>query len=280
MAAFLDEEAFIQLFAREMELPEDLALGLDSRLVEDLGFDSLQMMLAVELISELVGEASAPEDELEIIEALGTLRSVYSYYVTKFSAPQQEQVADPDAPGALRLRGSLVELKPPGGEHYGRLYEIAISTEVAWRWRYGGAVPSYDEFIRTFDTGVLTQLVVTRPRSNEPVGLVVAYNANPMKKHAYLAAVVEPRLIGSGAGAEAVTLFLGYVFGAWDFEKLYLELPEFNLAQFESGLDRYIRQEGRLRSHIYHAGKRWDQLVLAIYRDELMNRRKLGPVGS
>ncbi len=275
MAPFLDEEAFIDLFAREMDLCDRATLSLDSRLAEDLDFDSLQMMLAVELVSELVGEPSAPEDELEIIEALDTLRSLYSYYLTRSSDVQRDRVDDPGIPEGLRLRGSLVELKPPGGEHYGRLYEIAISTEVAWRWRYGGAVPSYDEFIRTFETGVLTQLVVTRRRSNDPVGLVVAYNANSMNRHAYLAAVVEPRLIGSGAGAEAVALFLGYVFGTWDFEKLYLELPEFNLAQFQSGLDHYIKQEGCLRSHIYHAGRRWDQLVLAIYRDDFMNRRKL-----
>ncbi len=275
MVSFLDEASFIQLFVKEMEIPASLRVDLDSRLVEDLDFDSLQMMLTVELLAELLGEPELFGEELDLLEALDTVRGVYSYYLTRSSMPPAEdevgEIGGSVGPVPRRgLRGALVELKPPLGQHYGKLYEIATATEVAWRWRYGGAIPSYDEFIRTFEAGVLTQLVATRLGHDEPVGLVAVYNANPMNKHAYLAAVVEPCLVGSGAGAEAVALFCGYVFDVWDFEKLYLELPEYNLKQFASGLDRYLKLEGRLGGHSWYGGRRWDQLILAIYRDDFV----------
>lgn len=117
---------------------------------------------------------------------------------------------------------------------------------------------------------MLSQLTVTRVSDPQPVGLVVLYNASLQSGTGYLGVVVAPECVGSGVGAEAAMLFLRYVFHTWDLTKVYMEFPEFNLAQFASGVDRYFRVEGRLRSHYYYGGRRFDQIIAAVYRDEFL----------
>jgi hypothetical protein len=77
-----------------------------------------------------------------------------------------------------------------------------------------------------------------------------------------------------------VALFLDYVFTCWNFEKLYLEVTEYNLAQFRSGMGRFFDVEARLRGHVWYAGRRWDQLTLALYRERWQRQagRILGAV--
>ncbi len=273
MDSVFDAEAFIQKFKDELEVPADIAVDLNSRLVEDLDFDSLQMMLTLEWLSELLPDGVQVGDEQEVLDALVSVRSAHAYYLTRSSMPAEED--RPTAPlgvGSPVLRGRLVSLMAPLGNHYARLYEIAISNEIAWRWRYGGSIPSYDEFLRTFSSGVLTQLVITRPDNEQAMGLVVAYNANLQNRTAYLAVVVSRELVGSGAGIEGAMLFIRHLIRTCEFEKIYIETPEFNVAQFGSGLDKYFKLEGHLKSHSYFVGRRWDQLIFAVYRDDVLMR--------
>jgi RimJ/RimL family protein N-acetyltransferase len=70
-----------------------------------------------------------------------------------------------------------------------------------------------------------------------------------------------------------IGLFFEYVFGCWDVRKLYMEVAEYNFPQMESGIGRFFELEGRLRNHTYLAGKHWDQLTLALYRDAWTSER-------
>jgi RimJ/RimL family protein N-acetyltransferase/acyl carrier protein len=266
METFIDADQFVAAFQKELVVDVDVPVTFDSRLVEDLGFDSLQMLLAAEFLSELIGDCATPDDH-ELIAALETVRSAHNFYLTQKGSPPQ------GAPDRDSLTGSLVVLRPPQPAHYAQLYDIATANEIAWRWRYSGAIPTYDEFLRTFSAGVLTQLVVCRRREQQQAsGVVAAYNANLLNRTAYLAATVAPNLVTTGAGVEAVVLFLRYLFRTWDFEKVYMEVPEYNLAQFSSGLNRDFVPEGQLRRHLYHDGRRWDQFIFAIYRSTFLAR--------
>ena len=261
MADFPNIDSFTEGFKEEL-LPEwEGPVSYDSNLVEDLQFDSLQMLAAAEYLSEVIG-SSVELDFKQLIEALETVRSAHNFVLTMSSMP-----ATAVRPPISTLSGKLIQLKPPMLQHYSALYQIATSNDIAWRWRYGGTIPNYDEFIRTFSSGVLTQFVVCRPREDIALGLVVAYGANLQNRTAYFAAVIDPSLVGSGAGAEAVRVFLSHIFDAWDFEKLYMEVPEFNLEQFASGQGQEFHEEGRLKGHLYHAGRRWDQFIFAVYRE-------------
>lgn len=270
----LDAGEFLKRLVTELELDDPESVTLDSRLVEDLGFDSLQMVETIVVLAEMLGEPLDAYHDGDVLDALGTVRDLHNYYLTRSSMPRDD-ASSRGGDGGASLRGNLVELRPAMGNHYARLYEIAVTDEIAWRWRYGGAIPSYDEFLKGFSHGVLSQLVVTRPSSSEAIGLAVLYGANLQSSTAYLAVVVTPELVGSGVGAEAAILFLRYAFRTWNLVKVYLEFPEFNLPQFRSGLGRYFHLEGRLKAHYYHDGRRWDQLICAIYRGDI-DRREIG----
>jgi RimJ/RimL family protein N-acetyltransferase len=76
-------------------------------------------------------------------------------------------------------------------------------------------------------------------------------------------------------------LFVDYVFAMWNFHKLYMELPSYNLPQFGSARGRYLDEEGRLRDHLYIGGERHDQVILALHRSKWMEMKpRLVPGGS
>ncbi len=264
----LGPEEFAAQLLKSLEIPLDPQVSLDSMLEDDLGFDSLQMLEAFVVLEEML-ERPLGDDDLGEVSRFGSIRDFYEYYLVHDSMPQDGPTA---SYSGSSMRGKLVELTPPMGQHYSHLYQIAVANDIAWRWRYGGAIPNYDDFLRTFSSGVLSQLVITKLRDTHPQGLTVAYNANLQNRTAYLAVVIAPEMVGSGAGAEAAVLFLRYIFGTWDFVKVYMEVPEFNFDQFASGLGKVFVCEGTLKQHAYHAGKRWDQYILAIYRDEFTTR--------
>lgn len=266
----LDPSEFVTILSRELEPSRTATIGLDTRLLDDLQFDSLQMFLAIEVIAEMAGR-EAPDLPIGEMERLLTVRDLYLLYAAVASMPPHAKNPDQiGSVGSVSLRGSLVQLVAPRPDHFAGLYEIATSDQIAWRWRYNGVIPTYEEFVRTFNNGVLSQLVVTQPGKGIAKGLVVAYNANFQNGNASLAALVAEDLMHTGAGIEAANLFLRYAFQTWDLHKCYLELPEFNAEQFASGIGGIMHKEGRLRDHHYYAGRRWDQIILAIYRDEFL----------
>ncbi|EQD25851.1 hypothetical protein B1A_22129 [mine drainage metagenome] len=87
--------------------------------------------------------------------------------------------------------------------------------------------------------------------------------------------------MNTGAMVEGVALFLDEILRNWNFRKLYMEAPEFNVDQVKSGLGSFFHEEGRLKAHHFYDGKYHDQLLLALYRDEFEEmapfiRRALG----
>ncbi len=164
-----------------------------------------------------------------------------------------------------------VRLRPPSPVDLPALYAIATSDEVFWRWRYGGAIPTYEVFCSSFVAGVLTQFTVCTPSDNEILGLVVAYNADIANSTGYVAVMMHPNVLRTGIGIEAMYLFLIYLFKTWDFHKLYFEVLEYNVGHFASGIGRYFHEEGCYRDHHYYDGKRWRQYVFGLYRDEFIS---------
>jgi RimJ/RimL family protein N-acetyltransferase len=244
-------------------------IGLDTHVINDLEFDSFQMLLLVDFIGGLLGEEFDLDNE-DGGRVASTVRSVYQLYLERSSAPLRVS-GDPVSAGTTQLEGRLVSLRPMEPADYKKLFALAVSGTTAWRWRYAGVLPSYEEWLQTLKSGVLSQLVVT-DRSDGVLGLVVAYDANLNNGTAYVAAMVAPGSVGSGRGAEAMILFLRYVFATWSVVKVYMEVPEFNIEQFGSALERTCEVEGRLRGHLVYDGKRWDQLILSVSRDRFLGR--------
>ncbi len=166
------------------------------------------------------------------------------------------------------LRARHVYLRPVAPADYAFLQMLETAGDIAPRWRHRGVTPSPEEWVHALWAGVLVQFLVVGVRNNKPIGRVLVYNANFQDRHAYFAALRFEPANRSPLMVYGISLFLRYVFTNWPFEKLYMEVPEYNLAQFASGLDRFFSVEGRLTGHLRTGAQRWDQLILAIHREQ------------
>jgi RimJ/RimL family protein N-acetyltransferase len=166
------------------------------------------------------------------------------------------------------LEGRHVRLKPVDARDYPFLVALQTNPENLIRWRYRGTTPSPEQIVQTLWQGVLAQFLVVRADTNEPVGLVVGYNPEFRHGYIYLAMIVTPKCERTGWAFEADALFITYLFETFAFEKIYLEVIEFNYRKLASGAGTLFRVEGCLIDHEYHLGRRWHLYTLAIYRHE------------
>ncbi|WP_256788246.1 phosphopantetheine-binding protein [Frankia sp. AvcI1] len=180
--------------------------------------------------------------------------------------------AGPPALPPPRFAGRFLRLMPVLPASTPFLYELAVTPDIGFRWRYRGSVPSYPQFEQELWQGVLTQFVIESIETGRPVGHAICYNPEFALGYAYVGAAISADYTGSGLAVEALDLFVRYVFDIWPFRKLYFEVPEFNYPQF-AGADREksaggaLELEGRLRRHDFYRGRYWDRLILAVYRD-------------
>ena len=175
-----------------------------------------------------------------------------------------EQEKDPIA----AMLSNRLQLRPLYPNDYGFLYAISVSPDTAFHWRFRGMQPSFDDFIRTLNQGVLVQYVITNRGEDRPLGLVACYKADFINRHAYIAMQGDPILRNFGYLVEAAEMFISFVFRCYGFYKLYAECPGFNFDSFASGLHGVLHEEGVLKEHDEFFERRWDLHVFAIYRSE------------
>jgi hypothetical protein len=185
----------------------------------------------------------------------------------------QPETTDPTAPSAEHqfrispLVGRHVFLRQIAPDDYRFLRAAELGGELAVRWRYRGSTLSPEQWAQGLWQSTLVQYLVVGVEDPTPLGLVAIYQANFQDAHAYLAVETLGPKRCSPMMMFGVTLFVDYVFTCWNFHKLYLEVAEYNVPQFQSGIGRWFEVEGRLREHLWYDGRRWDQLMIALYRD-------------
>lgn len=165
------------------------------------------------------------------------------------------------------LRARHVYLRPIGPGDYPFLQALETIGELAPRWRHRGITLSPEQFAGALWADVLAQFMVVSAGSNTPVGRVVLYHPNFQDRYAYFAAMRFKPSERSPLMVYGIALFLRYTFMNWEFEKLYMEVPEYNYDQFASGLGRFFEIEGRFKGHLRTGTRAWDQLILAVYRE-------------
>lgn len=183
------------------------------------------------------------------------------------------RLADTELPIAPLL-GRHVYLRPVLSADYAAIRAAELTGELAVRWRFRGSTPSPERWAQGLWQSVLAQYVIARQSDNRPLGLAMTYGANFQDGHAHLAVESFPPQERAPHMMLGGALFVEYVFTCWNFHKLYLELPEYNLSQIASGLNRLFVIEARKREHLYYGGRRWDELTLALYRDTWMQQSK------
>jgi acyl carrier protein len=181
---------------------------------------------------------------------------------------EHDHESAPDQFGAPRLVSRHVYLKTIDPSDYSFLQMLETVGDPAPRWRHRGSTPSPDQWAQTLWTGVLVQFMVVGVQSNKPIGRVVVYQPNFQDGYAYFAAMRFETRDRSPLMGYGIVLFLEYVFEHWRFDKLYMEVPEYNLDQFASGVGRFFEIEARLKRHFRMGGRAWDQLIVAVYREQ------------
>jgi RimJ/RimL family protein N-acetyltransferase/acyl carrier protein len=255
----------------------DTPVERTTRLNEDLGLDSLAR---IEVLIALEDRAMAPPGALaERARTAGELYDALAPYpplagdgtpdgrVSAARLGSAPVLPPPPTPAALSTPHVLFHL--PGPDDMPFLYWLATDETTGWRWRYRGRVPTPDAFVEGLWSGVVTQFVVRRRGSNEPIGQVVLYDADHENGFAHLAAVFAPPVVRTGSPARSTIAFIRYVFDQWPLRKLYLEVPEFNLPLIGSAVGGILREEGRLRRHDFSGGRYWDKHLLAVYREDV-----------
>lgn len=268
----------------------DLAAMLDrgpaeltdnARLVAELALDSLAMMRLMTWLSargvsvdtdrqllasvgdvlSLLDKAAFPGLSIRVSEGQGAVPAGLAEVPVR---PRRH--GDPQAPV---LDGQSFRLVPPRPDDIGFLYGLAVDPDTGFRWRYRGSVPSFEKFSSEFWTGVVVQLVARRIQDDLPVGHVVAYGADMSQGHLYLGAVFLPEYTGTGLAAQAVSVFVRYLFKTFPLRKIYIEVPGFNWAQMASGEGVLFQVEGVFKDHDYYDGQYWDKYYCAIYPESV-----------
>src|SRR5262245_28360017 len=94
------------------------------------------------------------------------------------------------------LEGSRVYLRPVTEADYGFLFALSTDEATGYRWRFRGETPSPEGFTHAIWHNTIAQFIVCSNATDEPVGHVVAFNANLRHRHAHVAMVVRPDRAG------------------------------------------------------------------------------------
>ena len=237
-------------------LGDDLdGVTTDTRLVEDLAWDSLTMVEMIGLFDR--HGINLPE---ELLGELHTLGDIHHYLTWGSPAPAKLPAStDP-------MVGPNVRLVPVGHGDEPYLFRLLATGEHLVSYRLRGQTPSPESFHRFVWDQVLVQFLVTN-HEGRTIGLVTCYEPNLRHRYAYLAAVADPAYQDSGLVLEGMTLFISYLFAEFDLRKLYAESLESNFTQFQTGANRVFEVEGRLKEHEYIHGGYQDFVILAIWRE-------------
>lgn len=172
---------------------------------------------------------------------------------------------DLDQPPALQ--GRHIYLRPVMPSDYGLLQAMETVGPHASRWRFRGETPSPERWVQTLWAGVWAQYLVVRRADDEPIGFVYGYRASQLDRHCHFAALSFATSTGP-LMTLGVAFFLNHLFTAGAFRVAYAEVPEYNLKQFASAIDRYCRIEGQLRDYVFWNGRHWDMYTLAFRPDQ------------
>ncbi len=177
------------------------------------------------------------------------------------------------------LSSSHVNLREIVPNDYPFLYHLAVGTPDSFRWRFRDAQPSYEEFTSgALRSRIFCHFLVESRNPRRAVGYVACYQADFRNRHAYIGVQGVPAYRDSGMLFDAMKVLLDFLFGCYEFDKIYAECAEFNVPLFASALETLFIKEGHLRNHERFGGQTWDMFVLACYREtwfrESQNRRR------
>lgn len=108
--------------------------------------------------------------------------------------------------------------------------------------------------------------------TEEFVGHVTLFERDPINQSATLAIVLGPEFHGRGYGSDAVRLAIKYGFLQLGLNRIELQTWAFNTRGIASYTKAGFVVEGRRREAVFFNGRRHDQVIMAILRDDWASR--------
>jgi RimJ/RimL family protein N-acetyltransferase len=169
------------------------------------------------------------------------------------------------------LTGDRVTLRGVERDDLPRLWEIYNDLEVEHRSSDTPPVPTslakvqarFEARTAESEPGVVIFVIVV---DDDIIGEVMLHSIDRYSRACHLGISLRRDRWGQGYGQDAVRTLVGYAFGPMNFRKVSLEV----LADDPRAVGAYRKagfvEEGRFRSHTWHAGRYQDVLRMAIFR--------------
>ncbi len=174
----------------------------------------------------------------------------------------------------MGLDGPLtdVQLVPVGPQHEAQLREQELKYGGP-EWRFGGQVPSPEEYHQRLWQGVVAQYLVI-DAGERVLGLVACYQCDFVSGTAFLSAIRfgdQPNVnVGFIRGC---LMFVSRLFNDFPLRKLYLESAESNSSLFGGGRSLLLTEEARFRERVWLNGQFEDLIVHSVSRDAWQSSR-------
>jgi hypothetical protein len=160
---------------------------------------------------------------------------------------------------SVKLRGRLVVLSPVRSDDAAFVHELAAIAQ-----RRAPYVPQIAEF-GAFSEWSIATFLIRAHASGAPIGLIRAVGPN-FRDRLLSAELVTHPMADTALVGDATSVFLRYVFDAWDFRKVYAYASRFPIDLLPPRVARAFVCEGVLRQQYIHEGIAVDERIFAAYR--------------
>jgi RimJ/RimL family protein N-acetyltransferase len=116
------------------------------------------------------------------------------------------------------------------------------------------------------------KLVIETLEGNRPVGTVGIHESDRRFRNAWLDVWLSTNERGKGYGGEAILILLNYFFNELDYYRIALDVYEMNEKAIQLYKKLGFSEEGRLRQHVFYRGRRWDEVIMGILKDEFNSK--------
>lgn len=114
-----------------------------------------------------------------------------------------------------------------------------------------------------------TDIVFVIVVDGKAIGTMGIHNINWKNRTATTGAFIgEKDYWGKGLGSEAKMILLDYAFNTLNLRKICSTVIAFNERSYRYSLKCGYKEEGRLKEHHFKHGTYWDEILLAVFRDD------------
>ncbi len=131
---------------------------------------------------------------------------------------------------------------------------------------------SMDSQICWFKSLKNANILVIRLKSREPIGTIGLIDISTRHQRAKWNLRIHPDYWRQGYAREAIPVFLDYVFGTMNINKLMGDCFVDNIAEVNNLRKLGFEEEGVWKEHYYHKGKFRDSIQFVMFKNKWLNK--------